>query len=86
MATGQPLPAKIANAPELELGLHFYMLAFNDLESERPVGMDVGPIPRSAMRDYAIELDLTDEEFDDLYHHVRALDIAYLKHRAKKNK
>ncbi len=86
MATGKPLPKKIQNAPELEPGLWFYMQAFLELESERHIGLDIGPIPRNAIRDYAIELELTDEEFDDLYYHVRALDIAFLKFRAKKRK
>ena len=32
---GQPLPARIANAPELMLGLQVYLQAFFDLDSER---------------------------------------------------
>jgi len=83
---GLPLPGKIANAPDLEFGLEIFLAAFHDLESERVVGMDIGPIPRSAIRDYAIELDMDSDGFEDLYHHVRALDIFFLKWRAKKNK
>jgi hypothetical protein len=47
---GLPLPGKIANAPDLEFGLEIFLAAFHDLESERVVGMDIGPIPRSAIR------------------------------------
>jgi len=48
--------------------------------------MEIGPIPRSAIRDFAVELDMDEEGFEELYHHVRALDIFFLKWRAEKNK
>lgn len=79
-----PIPAKIANAPELLPGLEIYMAAFHDLESERIQGIDLGPIPRSAIVSYARELDMGEEDFEDLYHHVRSLDIFFLKWQAKK--
>lgn len=78
-----PIPNKIANAPELEFGLQFYAAAFHDLDSERVVGIDLGPIPRSAIMNYARELEMDMVEFDDLYHHVRAMDVFFLKWRAK---
>ncbi len=81
---GLPIPKKIAEAPELDFGLQFYLHAFYELESERPVGIDIGPIPRSAVKDYALELEMDADEFDDLYFHIRALDVTFLKHRAKK--
>jgi hypothetical protein len=84
MREGLPLPQRIENAPELAPGLEFYLAAFYELESSRPMGLDVGPIPWTALQDYALSLGLDDEEQDDLKHHVRALDVAYLKHRAKK--
>lgn len=70
----------------MEFGLEIFLAAFHDLESERVVGMEIGPIPRSAILNYARELNMNDEGFEDLYHHVRALDIFFLKWRAKKNK
>ena len=34
---GREIPDKIANAPQLELGLDLYLSAFFDLESDRQV-------------------------------------------------
>jgi len=83
---GLPIPKKIAEAQELDFGLQFYLNAFYELESERVVGLDLGPIPRHAILNYARELGCDEEEFDDLYFFVRHLDVTFLKHRAKKNK
>lgn len=83
---GMPIPKKIANAPELWPGLAFYLNAFHVLESERVVGLELGPIPRSAIMEYGHELDMDDEGMDDLYYHVRSLDIFFMKWQAKKGK
>lgn len=77
---GLPLPDRIANAPELFLGSEFYLQAFFDLDSERSHGMGLVHIPRSAIRDYAIEYELDENETDDLHCYIRAMDNVNLKY------
>lgn len=48
--------------------------------------MNLGPIPRRAIADYADEYDFGDEMKDDLIFVVRKLDNDYLAREAKKNK
>lgn len=79
-----PLPPKIQNAPELLLGQVFYFGAFLELNTDRYVGMELGPIPWSSIMEYADRLGLDDEEREDLFHHVRALDDVLMEHRRKK--
>lgn len=82
-----PLPARIQNAPELMLGLEFYYGAFLDLNTCRPTGWDILPIPWSAMSDYAQMMGLDAEERDDLFFFVTSLDSAFRSyHQAKAEK
>lgn len=81
---GKPLPAVIANAPELQEGLRFWYNAFLDLSADRPVGMGEGPIPWTSIERYAERWDLDEDESDDLHHHIRSMDKTYLKYRAAK--
>jgi hypothetical protein len=81
-----PLPQAIANAPELELGLDLFFVAFMDLTTCRAIGMAEGPIPWTAVRDYCDELLLEGDQREDMFHHIREMDTVYLKHRAKKSK
>jgi hypothetical protein len=83
---GHPLPKKIANAPRLFFGLELFLTAYLDLESERPVGWDLCPIPRSSMVAYAKEHGIEGEQFDDLLCHVTAMDLAYRKYEDKRQK
>ena len=78
------LPEKIANAPRLQLGLDLYFDAFFDLSTCRPIGMGMGPIPWSVIRDYAETFRLSEEQTDDLSYYVRVLDVEYMKHQAPK--
>lgn len=40
-------------------------MGFSDLSTERQIGMGIGPIPRSKVREYARDvLELTDDSFD----------------------
>jgi hypothetical protein len=72
---GEPIPERIANAPQLSLGSIFYLQAFFDLDSERPQGYSTpGRIPWSAIVGYGEYHGLTPEEIDVLVHYVRALD------------
>lgn len=73
-----PLPPKIANAPQLAQGLEFYYHAFMDLHTCRSSGMDIGPVAWRDIDAYAIRFDLHDEQAEDLFAHIRAMDNAYL--------
>jgi hypothetical protein len=52
---GKEPPAQYFDQPEIPDHLQFYWTAFIDLSGERQLGMGVGPIPRSKIREYAIE-------------------------------
>jgi hypothetical protein len=54
--------------------------------SERQVGFGEGPIPTTAILNYAKHYDMNGEEEADLLFFVRRLDNAYLEHQAKKAK
>lgn len=72
---GEPIPERIANAPQIPFGSMFYLQAFFDLDGERAQGyMSQGRIPWSAIVGYGEYHDLTPEEIDILLHYVRALD------------
>lgn len=75
-----PLPQKIQNAPELQLGLGLYFGAFFDLNSCRQNGMGVGQIPWTAVQDYCEHLGLSDEQTADMHSHIRDMDQAFLKY------
>jgi len=81
-----PLPDRIQNAPDLELGLELYLAAFWDLDSCRPLGFGEGPIAWTTIEQYAQQNDYTGEQRDMLHYHIRQLDNTYLKHRVEKNK
>ena len=79
-----PLPKRIANAPELWLGLELFYDAFWDLNSCRDAGWSLGPVPWTVIHDFATAFQLDDEQFDDLYYYIRRMDDAYLKFFAPK--
>jgi hypothetical protein len=81
-----PLPDKIANAPKMRLGLELYYGSFWDLSSCRVTGWSLGPIPWTAIHDYARAYGFDEEQTDDLIYYVRELDIAYLQYEHKKAK
>jgi hypothetical protein len=84
--SGQPVPERIANAPQLRFGLQFYLQAFFDLDSDRQVGMSLGRIPWSVVTKYAEVYRLTEEDTERLHYFIRAMDIAYLKWQQEKDK
>lgn len=88
---GQPIPARIANAPELHFGLELFINAFLDLDSERDAGFTLGPIPFSKIREYAKAYEFDEDLTEDLIYFVKALDNANMKRlereaKAKKSK
>lgn len=82
---GGPLPDRIANAPELWLGLDFFYNAFWSLCSERSSGMGAGPIPWHAMMQYADRHKLDEDMTEDLEFLIGKMDCTYLKHMEKKS-
>jgi hypothetical protein len=79
-----PLPQRIQNAPELFLGLEIYFSAWLDLHSCRPVAWAEQPIRWIDINDYADRLELSPEQREDMHHHVREMDNAYLKWKESK--
>lgn len=86
MRSGQPLPDRIANAPELQLGLNLYMLAFFDLDSERTHSMGPSPIPWTSIVQYAAAFDFSEEQTEDLLYHIKKMDFWHLKRIAEQQK
>lgn len=81
---GLALPDKIANAPELHMGLELYYDAFWDLTTCRPAGFSLGAIPWSAVHEYGQAFDFSYEQRDWMHYLIRVLDQAYMKHHAPK--
>ena len=63
-----------------------YLAAFWDLDTERPIGMGIGPIPRHQIRDYADELALEPDVRAAFIFVIRQMDNAYLKHESERIK
>jgi hypothetical protein len=80
-----PLPSRIANAPELLLGLEFYYAAFLNLTSCRTQGYGTeGPIGWLTTDEYADRNAIEGEQREDLHYHIQKLDAAYLEFKGKK--
>jgi len=86
MRAGQPLPDRIANAPELEPGLQLFLQAFFDLDSERSHGNGLTAIPWTSIATYARAFEFDEEQTEDLYFFVRRLDSEHLKRLEAKRK
>lgn len=83
---GQPIPTRIANAPELHIGLELFINAFFDLDTERQAGLSIGPIPWSKIREYATAFEFDQELTDDLFYFVKQLDNANMKRLEREHK
>lgn len=84
MREDRPLPQRIQNAPQLAFGMQLYFDAFLELSSCRQIGQALGPIPWTAINDYAIYLGLDEDQQEDMHHFVRELDNEYVRHESKK--
>lgn len=84
MRDRQPLPARIADAPEVFLGLELFYTAFLELTSCRPQGMTEGPISWMTIAEYADRKQLEGAQREDLFYFIPYLDAVYLEHKAKK--
>jgi hypothetical protein len=82
---GMPLPERIQNAPELLMGLELFYGAFMDLTSCRGTGYGTeGPIPWTAVRQWAQVHGLDEEQAEDLEYYIAQMDETYLKFKTKK--
>lgn len=75
----EPIPDFILNKPELILGLDLYYVAFNELGTERQLGMAAGPIPFTSILKYAEHFEFDEEQTEQLLYFIRKLDAWYLK-------
>lgn len=82
---GHPLPERIANAPELKLGLGLYLQAFSELDTDRRAGFNALPISHLTIKQYAMAYDFDLEQTDCLFYFVRQMDNFYLEWSKKKN-
>jgi len=82
---GRPLPPKIAQAPVLHPGLELYWTAFHELNTCRSYGFTPGPIPFTAIMDYARAHEFSEDQTETLFHHVRVMDQAYLDYNHRKS-
>lgn len=82
-----PLPARIANSPEVLFGLAVFYVAFLDLTSCRGTGYGTeGPISWLAIHQYADAKELDDEQREDLFYFIGKLDVVYLDYKTRKLK
>ena len=63
----------------------FYWTAFNDLGTERQLGMSMGPIPVSKIEWYGRKLGLDGRELAVFEHVIRRVDIHYLNRQSEKS-
>lgn len=58
-------------------GFEFYLDAFRELQTARPVGLGISPIPFTAIAEY-FKLYELEEDFDDFRYIIRKMDNAYI--------
>jgi hypothetical protein len=75
------LPARFADAPELDFGNELFFYAFDELSSCRDTGMGLGPIPLTAILAYSDAYSL---DFEFLTRIIRPLDERFLHYYNKK--
>lgn len=81
-----PIPDKIANFPDLNPGLDYYLEVYLDLCSDKDVGFGEGPIPWTSLDKYARRYNIEGEEFERLVQLIRIVDSELLKTKQKKAK
>lgn len=64
----------------------FYVEAYQELGTCRDIGMGLGPIPFTAIIDYARVYDITGEEFLDFHYIIRKMDRAQLEWESRRQK
>jgi hypothetical protein len=83
---GQP-PAQYYTQPEISDAASVYWEAFSDLSTERQIGMGVGPIPRSKIRDFASDqLGLSGDAHEQFCAVIEMVDQDYTSHANSSDK
>lgn len=80
----RPIPDRIRNAPVLRPGLELYLEAFYDLNTCRPPGWGIVPIPWSAAKDYASANEFSEVQTERLLKYAPVMDAAFIKHHESK--
>jgi len=76
---GRAAPDEFYDLPEVASHLTLIWSAFWELGTERQLGMSIGPIPASKIREYLrVEMDLHGDEYDRARTIIRKADEAYL--------
>lgn len=65
-------------------GFGFYIDAFRELSTCRPSSFDVGPIPFTAVVEYAKIFEVGPDDFEEFLYVIRAMDSEFLKAQNKK--
>lgn len=86
MRSGQPIPDRIVNAPELQNCLYLYLQAFFDLDCERSHAFGPSPIPWTSINDYANAFNFDQEQKDDLFYFIRQMDGKHLEKLRQKQR
>lgn len=76
---------ELADPPQLAFGLEWFLQAFQELSCDRQIGFGPGPIPSWAIRSFARDHGLDDEETADLSYVIRKLDEVFLEHAAEQS-
>ena len=83
---GIPFPDKMANAPDLLPGLELFYLAFIALSDSRQIGMGVGPISWKTVHDYCNAYEIVGDQKEEMHHHIKEMDSAYIEFQNRKKK
>lgn len=84
---GEPIPARIANAPQLREGLTFEFDAFFELDGERSHSFGFTQLPLSVIRSYGERYDLHGEDLEEFTILLHKVDLAHIARlEAKKSK
>jgi len=88
IAKGRPLPSwYMDEEPEIEPADSFFLRAFGDLSTCRSSGMDLGPIPWTAIVNYGERAGLEPDTIEAFVIVIRTMDGAYRKwHDAEQEK
>jgi hypothetical protein len=78
MRFGMPLPDRIQNAPELNLGSELFYTGILELTSCRQMGMGIGPIPLLAILEYCLINGIDGEQREDFIWFIQRLDSKYI--------
>lgn len=86
IAKNRPLPAWADDEPDVFAGDEFYLTAFNELSTCRPIGDATGPIPWDKIVQYASFKGLEYIMIDPFIRIIRSMDSVYLSWIAEKQK